>query len=127
MRAQSPSMIGGLSFERLSFGHLPISILGVRHVPSWNADNLGIGAFPCPSSFPLQRSFHLTTVGSYHASVFWCPAQQGLAGESDSICNQKHCETAALHGGRITIGSKCMLEFAMEMLSLQRQLMIASF
>ncbi|KAK9806549.1 hypothetical protein WJX73_010111 [Symbiochloris irregularis] len=42
MRQQSPSMIGGLSFERLSFGHLPISILGVRHVPSWNADNLGI-------------------------------------------------------------------------------------
>lgn len=43
MRAQSPTMIGGLSFERLSFGHLPMSILGVRHVPSWNADNLGIG------------------------------------------------------------------------------------
>ena len=44
MRECAPSMVQGLYFERLSFGLARPSILGVRSVPSWNAEHLAIGA-----------------------------------------------------------------------------------
>lgn len=48
MRECAPSMVQGLYFERLSFGLARPSILGVRSVPSWNAEHLAIGAATMP-------------------------------------------------------------------------------
>ena len=40
-----PSVASGMYFERLSFGLVPMSILGVRSVPSYNTDqHIAIGA-----------------------------------------------------------------------------------
>ena len=46
MQGNMPSFINGITFERLSLGTVPFSILGVRHNPSLNSDHLGIGAQP---------------------------------------------------------------------------------
>ena len=43
MQGNMPSFINGITFERLSLGTVPFSILGVRHNPSLNSDHLGIG------------------------------------------------------------------------------------
>lgn len=80
MRYHSPSVIGGLSFERLSFGHLPISILGVRHVPSWNADNLGIGALNSRATPIAQAEFASADEGREVAG-----RNQGLGPTHDRI------------------------------------------
>ncbi len=54
MRECAPAMVQGLYFERLSFGLARPSILGVRSVPSWNAEHLAIGAHaPRRSRQPL--------------------------------------------------------------------------
>ncbi len=50
MRECAPAMVQGLYFERLSFGLARPSILGVRSVPSWNAEHLAIGALAPPLS-----------------------------------------------------------------------------
>jgi hypothetical protein len=40
-----PSVVSGMYFERLSFGLVPMSILGVRSVPSYHTDqHIAIGA-----------------------------------------------------------------------------------
>ena len=46
MQGSCPSFINGITFERLSLGAVPFSILGVRHNPSLNSDHLGIGGGP---------------------------------------------------------------------------------
>lgn len=47
MRDYSPSVVNGLYFERLSFGLVPMSIMGVRIVPqTYSGQNVSIGAPP---------------------------------------------------------------------------------
>ena len=44
MRDYSPSVVNGLFFERLSFGLVPMSIMGVRIVPqTYSGQNVAIG------------------------------------------------------------------------------------
>ena len=44
MRDFSPSAVNGLYFERLSFGLVPMSIMGVRIVPqTYSGQNVAIG------------------------------------------------------------------------------------
>ena len=43
MQQNLPRYLAGLTFERLSLGAVPFSILGVRHNPSLNSDHLSIG------------------------------------------------------------------------------------
>ena len=48
MRDFSPSVVNGLFFERLSFGLVPMSIMGVRIVPqTYSGSNVAIGAAEC--------------------------------------------------------------------------------
>jgi hypothetical protein len=48
MRDFSPSVVNGLYFERLSFGLVPMSVMGVRIVPpTYTGQNVAIGAL-CP-------------------------------------------------------------------------------
>ena len=55
MRDFSPSVVNGLYFERLSFGLVPMSIMGVRIVPqSHSGQNVAIGASALPGSICLQ-------------------------------------------------------------------------
>lgn len=45
MRDFSPSVVNGLYFERLSFGLVPMSVMGVRIVPpTYTGQNVAIGA-----------------------------------------------------------------------------------
>lgn len=47
MRDFSPAVVSGMYFERLSFGLVPMSILGVRIVPSFHANqHVSIGVCP---------------------------------------------------------------------------------
>lgn len=51
MRDFSPSVVNGLYFERLSFGLVPMSIMGVRIVPqSHSGQNVAIGATALPDN-----------------------------------------------------------------------------
>ena len=55
MRDFSPSVVNGLYFERLSFGLVPMSIMGVRIVPqSHSGQNVAIGATALPETVCLQ-------------------------------------------------------------------------
>ena len=55
MRDFSPSVVNGLYFERLSFGLVPMSIMGVRIVPqSHSGQNVAIGAAALPDTICLQ-------------------------------------------------------------------------
>ncbi len=46
MRDFSPAVVSGMYFERLSFGLVPMSILGVRSVPSFHANqHVSIGTY----------------------------------------------------------------------------------
>jgi hypothetical protein len=48
MRDFSPSVVNGLYFERLSFGLVPMSVMGVRIVPpTYTGQNVAIGARCC--------------------------------------------------------------------------------
>lgn len=50
MRDFSPSVVNGLFFERLSFGLVPMSIMGVRIVPlqAYSGSNVAIGEAAAP-------------------------------------------------------------------------------
>lgn len=54
MRDFSPAVVSGMYFERLSFGLVPMSILGVRIVPSFHA-NQHVSIGECPASL-VRRS-----------------------------------------------------------------------
>ena len=82
MRDFSPSVVNGLFFERLSFGLVPMSIMGVRIVPpqTYSGSNVAIGEptasqnahcthkFGC--SRPLQYMVHCHRVPP---SNMWTP------------------------------------------------------
>ena len=56
MRDFSPSVVNGLYFERLSFGLVPMSIMGVRIVPqSHSGQNVAIGAEAQPDPVCLRQ------------------------------------------------------------------------
>ncbi len=52
MRDFSPSVVNGLFFERLSFGLVPMSIMGVRIAPpqTSSGSNVAIGAPAAPEN-----------------------------------------------------------------------------
>ena len=52
MRDFSPSVVNGLFFERLSFGLVPMSIMGVRIVPpqTYSGSNVAIGEAAAPQN-----------------------------------------------------------------------------
>lgn len=67
MRDFSPAVVSGMYFERLSFGLVPMSILGVRIVPSFHANqHVAIGK---------HQENHLTI---YLVGCFSCPAHPAV-------------------------------------------------
>ena len=84
MRGFSPSPVNGLSFERLPFGIVSMSIMGVRIVPQTHSgQNVAIGeplqsqtkrkiVLLCDVLEPGMRDFSESTVNGLYIDSFSC-------------------------------------------------------